>query len=359
MSPATIKELLSLTAMVRSRKRHISLKDLAQELEISISTVSRALKDHPHISPEVKERVKSLAEKWGYRPNPLAMGLLRQETRTIGVIVPDLVTHFFSSVISGIESYASAHGYFLIISSSYESFQKEKKCIENLLNSRVEGLIVSLSYQTREYSHFEDLVKKGIPLVFFDRICLPELISSVVADNLEAARRITRHFHEAGYRKIAFIAGPEFLNITGERLQGYLNGLADLQIEFNPDYLVFCEMNPEAATKATRKLLSLSNPPDAIFGINDTVAFAAMKELRRQGLFIPDEIGLVGFTDDYHATVVNPSLTSVTHPTFEMGQEAARLLFETIEQDAGPRQIELKTKLTLRDSSRKGIRDLG
>jgi len=339
--------------MTRSRKRHISLKDLAQELDVSISTVSRALKDHPNISPEVKTRVKKLAEEWDYRPNPLAMGLLRQNTRTIGVIVPDLVTHFFSSVISGIESYASQHGYFIIISSSYESFQKEKECIENLLNSRVEGLILSLSYQTRDYSHFEDLVRKGIPMVFFDRICLPGLVSSVVADNMEAACKITKHFHESGYRKIAYIAGPEFLNITRERKQGYLKGLEDLQMELNPDYLVHCEMNRDSATKATQKLLSLPHPPDAIFGINDTVAFAAMKEIRMQGLNIPRDIGIVGFTDDYHATVVYPTLTSITHPTFQMGEEAAKLLFETLENSAPPKQVELKTRLVIRDSSRR------
>jgi len=210
---------------MRQQKRHISLKDLARELGVSISTVSRALKDHPNISPEVKEQVNKLAEEWDYRPNPLAMGLLRQNTRTIGVIVPDLVTHFFSSVISGIESYASKQGYYIIISSSYESFQKEKDCIENLLNSRVEGLIVSLSYQTEDYSHFEELVRKGIPVVFFDRICLPEKVSSVVADNYDAARKITQHFCDSGYRKIAYIAGPAYLNISAERQNGYLEGL--------------------------------------------------------------------------------------------------------------------------------------
>ena len=344
--------LLSLVPMTQ-RKRHISLKDLAQELHISISTVSRALKDHPNISPEVKSRVKKLADQWDYRPNPLAMGLLRQNTRTIGVIVPDLVTHFFSSVISGIETYASQKGYFMIISSSYESVQKEKECIENLLNSRVEGIIVSLSYQTDNHDHFEDLVRKGIPIVFFDRICLPDKVSSVVADNMAAARKITHHFYESGYRNIAYIAGPEFLNITIERKAGYLLGLADLEMELNPDYLVHCEMNPESATSATQKLLSLSDPPDAIFGINDTVAFAAMKEIRKQGLNIPNDIGIVGFTDDYHATVVHPSLTSITHPTFEMGEVAAKLLFETLDADTKPKQVELKTRLVVRESSRK------
>ncbi len=337
--------------MTQSRKRHVSLKDLALELNVSISTVSRALKDHPNISPEVKSRVKALAREWDYRPNPLAMGLLRQKTRTIGVIVPDLVTHFFASVISGIEAHASKNGYFMIISSSYESFQKEKECIENLLNSRVEGLIISLSSQTSDYSHYEDMIRKGIPIVFFDRICLPQLCSTVVADNMEAARKITHHFYESGYRRIAYIAGPEFLNITRERKQGYLKGLQELGMDALPEYLVHCEMNPESATEATKKLLALDHPPDAIFGVNDIVAFAAMKELRRQGIDIPEDVGLVGFTDDYHATVVYPPLTSITHPTYEMGKEAASLLFKTLDGDSTPRQVELKTKLIIRESS--------
>lgn len=337
--------------MSKTPKRHVSLKDLALELNVSISTVSRALKDHPNISPEVKARVKALAREWDYRPNPLAMGLLRQKTRTIGVIVPDLVTHFFSSVISGIEAHASENGYFIIISSSYESFQKEKECIENLLNSRVEGLIISLSSQTSDHSHYEDLIRKGIPIVFFDRICLPQLTSTVVADNMEAARKITLHFYQSGYRRIAYIAGPEFLNITRERKQGYLNGLKELGMDAEPEYLVHCEMNPEGATEACKKLLALKHPPDAIFGVNDIVAFAAMKELRRQGIDIPEEMGLVGFTDDYHATVVHPPLTSITHPTYEMGKEAANLLFAKLDGDTTPRQVELKTRLVIRESS--------
>ena len=147
------------------------INDIADEHQVGTDAVGVV-----NISPEVKEQVKKLAEEWDYRPNPLAMGLLRQNTRTIGVIVPDLVTHFFSSVISGIESYARDQGYYIIISSSYESYQKEKECIENLLSSRVEGLIVSLSYQTEDVGHFEELVRKGIPMVFFDRVCLPDKV---------------------------------------------------------------------------------------------------------------------------------------------------------------------------------------
>jgi len=338
--------------MATKPSRHISLKDLATELNVSISTVSRALKDHPNISPELKERVKKLAEEWDYRPNPLAMGLLRQNTKTIGVIVPDLVTHFFSSVISGIEAYAREKGYFIIISSSYESLLKEKECIENLLNSRVEGIIASLSYETNDFSHFEELVTKGVPLVFFDRVCLTDKVPSVTVDNRAAARLITGHFINKGRKRIAYISGPEFLNISKERREGYLEGLKEGSLIYRDEYLVYSEMNPESATVATSGLLNLPELPDAIFGINDTVAFAAMKEIRVRGYRIPDDIAIAGFTDDYHATVVHPSLTSITHPTFEMGKCAAGMLFDWLDGDRTVRQAVLQTQLKERESSK-------
>ena len=332
-------------------RRYVSLKDLARELGVSISTVSRALRDHPNISEEIKNKVKRLASEWNFSPNPLAMGLLHQNTRTIGVIVPDLVTHFFSSVISGVEAYASVKGYYIIITSSYESYQKEKECIKNLMNSRVEGLIVCLSYQTRDHSHFEELHKKGIPIVFFDRVCMTDKVPVVVADNRVAAWKITEHFIQSGYKRIAHIAGPPFLNISSERSGGYMQALQDHNVPFKKEYLVHCEMNPVAATEATRQLLALAEPPDAIFGINDTVAFAAMKEIKRQGYKIPEDIAIIGFTDEYHATIVDPPLTSIQHPTFEMGQMAAKLFFNLLEGKTSPQHVELKTDLVIRESS--------
>jgi LacI family transcriptional regulator len=333
--------------------RYVSLKDLARELGVSISTVSRALKDHPNISPEIKKKVRKLADQWNYSPNPLAMGLLRQNTRTIGVIVPDLVTHFFSSVISGIEAFARKNGYYIIISSSYESVQKEKECIENLMNSRVEGLIVSISYQTEDHSHFDDLVRKGVPIVFFDRVCLADKVPTVVADNREAARKSIEHFIKYGYKRIAHIAGPSFLNISAEREEGYRQALHTNGIEFREELLIPCEMNPECATRTTQQLLSLPDPPDAIFCINDTVAFAAMKEVRKRGLNIPDDVGIIGFTDDYHATVVTPPLTSITHPTYEMGRTSARLFIDLLNGNKEPRQVLVTTDLVIRESSQR------
>jgi LacI family transcriptional regulator len=333
-------------------KRHISLKDIAQELGVSISTVSRGLRDHPDISNALIEKIKALAGLRRYSPNPMAMGLLKQKTGMIGVIVPDLVTHFFSSVISGIEEVAKEHGYFVIISSSYESLEKEKENIENLMKARVEGFIVCLSKETSDYSHFEQIIDAEIPLVFFDRVCLKDRVPTVTVDNFDASRRITNHFFENGARYIAYISGPEQLSISKERKFGYLKGLEECGLDYNQEYLEECNLSPASATEAARRLLELPHPPDAIFGINDTVVFAVMKEIRKSGFAIPDDIMLVGFTDEFHATVVEPSLTSVMHPTLEMGRVAANLFFELTDNSAiEPRSVQLETILVVRESS--------
>lgn len=333
-------------------KRHVSLKDLAQELGVSISTVSRALNNHPDISPDITQKVKKLAVELNYTPNPLAMGLLKQATRMIGVIVPDLVTHFYSSIISGIEAIAEEKGYYILITSSGESLQKEIKAVENLLKTRVEGLIVCLSQETKTFEHFDKLIQNNIPLVFFDRVCRTNEVSTVVVDNVQAAQKITKHFYDSGSRRIAYITGPKYLNISKERTMGYMAGLKKCKLKFYPELLEKCNLSTKDAIKATARLLDLPEPPDAIFGINDTVVFAAMKEIKRRGLRIPEDVALVGFTDDFHSTVVDPALTSITHPTFEIGKEAARLFFKSIEnQEKETEQIVLKTKLVVRNSS--------
>jgi len=333
-------------------KSHVSLKDLAREIGVSISTVSRALNNHPDISQAMTLKIQKLASELNYTPNPLAMGLLKQATRMIGVIVPDLVTHFYSSIISGIEQVAEEKGYYILIASSNEKLQKEIKAVENLLKTRVEGLIVCLSQETLNYEHFDRLINNNIPLVFFDRVCRTDKVPSVVVDNVEAAKKITCHFYENGFRRIAYIAGPDHLNISQERTLGYLSGLKSCGLEFHPEWLVKCNLSSKDAFEATACLLDLPERPDAIFGINDTVAFAAMKEIKSRGLRIPEDIALVGFTDEFHSTVVEPALTSVMHPTFEIGQEAARLFFNRIENpDGEPIQVVLNTKLVVRKSS--------
>jgi len=337
---------------IRMSKRHISLKDLAEELGVSISTVSRALKNHPDISAELTRKIQELAQNRNYFPNPLAMGLLRQQTKMIGVIVPDIVTHFYASIISGIEEVASQHGYFCIISSSGESMQKEVESVSNLLKARVEGLIVCLSQETKEFSHFDRLIGNEVPLVFFDRVPSGLNVPTVTVDGVSAVKNIVHHFYENGCRRIAFISGPEHLSITQNRNRGFSEGLEECGLSFKEELLVSCNLSPADATAAAKKLLALPSLPDAIFGINDTIAFAAMKEIKRQGLKIPEDIALVGFTDEFHSTVVDPPLTSVTHPTFEIGKAAAELFFKKLFAEKRlNRQVILSTQLVVRESS--------
>ncbi len=237
--------------------------------------------------------------------------------------------------------------------SSYESYEKEKECLENLLKLHVEGIIMCLAQETTDYAHFDPLIAGELPLVFFDRVCRADEVATVVVDNQEAARRITRHFFERGYRRIAHIAGPAHLNITRERIDGYRQGLADCRLPFDPSLLTYCDLSIASATAATHRLLALPARPDAIFGVNDTAAFAAMREIKRQGLRIPQDVGLVGFTDEFHATVVEPALTSVMHPTVEIGRVSAQLFLQQAAAKAGvpPRQIVLATELVVRESS--------
>jgi len=335
-------------------KHHISLKDLANELRVSISTVSRALKNHPDISHDLTRKIQEVARLRNYAPNPLAMGLLKQQTKMIGVIVPDIVTHFYASIISGIESVAKEKGYYIVISSSNESFAKESESVENLLRTRVEGLIVCLSQETSQFNHFKRVINDETPLIFFDRVCEHLNVPTVTVDGREAVISIIRHFYENGCRRIAYISGPEHLNISKNRKEGYLAGLQQYGLPFRSQLLIECKLNPEDASIAARKLLNLKIKPDAIFGINDTIAFAAMKEIKKHGLKIPEDIALIGFTDEFHSTVVEPALTSVTHPTFQMGQEAARLFFKWVE-NGGPfsQNVVLPTELVVRDSSLK------
>ncbi|MCL3779726.1 LacI family transcriptional regulator [Prolixibacteraceae bacterium JC049] len=336
------------------KKKHLSLKDLASELKVSISTVSRALKNHPDISPEMTKKVQALARKRNYTPNPLAMGLLRQQTKMIGVIVPDMVTQFFSSIISGIEHVAKQRGYYIIISSSYDSFQKERECVENLLQTRVEGIIMSLSSETKNFPHLRPLIDRELPLVLFDRVALTDKVSSVVVNDRESTRKIALHFYNQGYRRIAFISGASHLQMVKERANGYWEAIREVGLPEKKEYFVECNMTQQSAAQAMMKLLRLPEPPDAVCGVSHTATFGALKAIRNGGLTIPNEIAVAGFADQFHAELVTPNLTSIHHPTFEIGREAARLFFERLENPSEmPVQVVLNTQLVPRGSSLK------
>lgn len=334
-----------------ARKRHISLKDLANELGVSVSTVSRALNDSYEISPEMRERVKALAEQWNYRPNPFALSLLKNTPRIIGIIVPDLVTHFYSSIISGINDVARQNGYSVIITSSYEQYEQELHCVEDLVNMRVEGILACLSQETIDYSHFLSLSDMDIPLVFFDRVCMPNTIPSVVADNMESALVATKHLLQTGSKRVAFLGGSDHLEIVRQRKAGYLAALAELGIPVEEELMICEKMTYSEGCEGCSRLLSLPVPPDAILAMNDTLAFAAMKEIKKHGLRIPSDISLIGYTDELHSNYVEPALTAVTHQTYKMGEECCSLLLKQIKKREKPRQIVVPTHLSVRESS--------
>ncbi|MBK5722353.1 LacI family DNA-binding transcriptional regulator [Dysgonomonas sp. Marseille-P4677] len=336
---------------MEEKRRHISLKDLAAELGVSISTVSRALKNSPEISKEMCERVKTLAKKRNYRPNPFAMSLLKNSPRLIGIIVPDIVTHFYSSIISGISDVARKNSYSVIITSTYEQYELEKQSLEDLINIRVEGIIACLSQETTDYSHFDHLADQNIPLVFFDRVCLTEKFSSVITDNVESAQKATEHLLATGSKRIGFIGGSNHLEIVQQRKHGYLQALRDHKIPIEKE-LVFCKkIDYKQGYEGACTLLSQANPPDAILAMTDSIAFGAMRAIKEKGLRIPEDVALIGYTDEAHSNYVDPPLTAVTHQTYKMGEAACNLMLRRLKGTEKPKQIVVPALLSIRESS--------
>lgn len=339
----------------------VTIKDIARELGISPSTVSRALKDHPDISSKTKEAVNALAEKLNYQPNIVALNLRQKKTFTIGVIIPELVHFFFSTVISGIEDVAYQAGYSVILAQSKESYEREKTDIKALFNSRVDGMLISVSRETKNFEHIESVISKGVPVVFYDRTYGAPMSSNVIVDDYVGAKEAVNHLIEQGYQRIAFLEGSPGLIITADRKRGYIDALKEHGMEIKEAYIQECATGSlEEGKRSTKKLLSMSAPPDAIFGSNDPMATGAMQSIKEKGLKIPQDVGVVGFSNWSYGSLIEPTLTTVDQPGFEMGQEAARLLIRQIEladKDQGDPEPEtkvLKTRLIVRDSS---IRD--
>lgn len=338
-------------ATMTEYRKHTSLKDLAQALGVSIPTVSRALRDSPEISRELCEKAKQLAKELNYRPNPFAMSLRKNAPRIIGVIVPDIVTHFFASILSGIEDMAIANGYFIIITTSHESYEHEKRNIENLVNMRVEGILACLSQETTDYAHLAALKNINMPLILFDRVCLTDQFSSVVADGVQSAQIATQHLLDTGSKRVAFIGGANHLDIVKRRKHGYLEALRENRIPIEKELVVCRKIDYDEGKIATEMLLALPQPPDAILAMNDTLAFAAMEVIRKHNLRIPEDIALVGYTDEQHANYVEPKLSAISHQTYKMGETACRLLINQIKGDRTIRQVEIATHLQIRESS--------
>ena len=319
-------------------KRNITIKDLALKLNISVSTVSRALRNTPDINPKTKEAVLKLAEELDYEPNALAQNLVQRKTNLIGIIVPELDMQFFSSAIRGIQEEAYNKGYNVLIAQSNEEYNLEVENVKSMVSSRLDGLIVSLSKKTKDFSHFDKILRRGIPLVLFDRTSKNINSSKVVADGKEGAYSATEHLIEQGYQRIAHIAGPKNLEITQHRLSGYIAALENNSIQIKNEYIVHCDLSREGAYLKAKELMSLPKPPDAIYAVNDPVAIEA--------------VGIIGFNNEPITDLLSPKLSSVNIPSKKMGHHAAQILIDQIEGENIRIVTEtLPCELVIRESS--------
>lgn len=338
-------------------KSQVTLKDIAKMLGVSVPTVSRALKDYPDISAETKQKVLQLVEELNYTPNQFALNLRKNKSNTIGVLIPEIVHHFFSSVISGIIEVADEKGYSVMLFQTNESIAREIREARLMLNGRVDGLLISLSNETKNLDHLKEFEDHGVPVVLFDKVLDGMNASKVVVDDFDGAYSATEHLINQGNKRIAYIRGPiEPLNSI-QRFNGHKKAIEDAGLTFDENYLKTCTfVTQKEGYDFTKELLNMDRPPDAIFACTDLVAIGSLQAIREANLQVPKDISLCGFSDWMIAAVLDPPLTSVRQPGLEMGRESARLLFAEIEsiengEKVEPQTVELKTELIQRAST--------
>ncbi len=334
--------------------KEITIYDLARKLNVSIATVSRALKDDPVVSKKTRKKIAELAEEMGYRSNHFARNLRNQRTNTIGVIIPRVNSYFMSTVIAGMESAVNSNGYNLIISQSSESFTKEKANAKTMFNNRVDGLLVSLAYDTFDTEHFDMFVKKNIPLIFFDRVAENKNCTNVLIDNRKAAYDATKHLIEQGCKRIVHITATPKRNVYIDRLQGYKHALADYDIPFKEEYIIINNLSQEAGGDAAAQMIKMNPMPDGGFVANDNCAIGCILGLKQAGIRVPADIAIVGFNNDPVSKVIEPNLTTINYPGYEMGEVAARNLINHLNGSStlhSTNTIVLRSELIVRASS--------
>src|SRR6056297_494835 len=336
------------------KKHQITIKDIAQKLNISPSTVSRALKDHPDINFRTKEAVKEIAKKYNYVPNRIAQGLLLDKSNIIGVIIPEIVHHFFSSVISGIENVAHENGFNVMLCQSQESYEIEVKNVDTLLSSHIDGMLISVTKETTDYRHLQNIQEMGIPMAFFDRIIEEVETDRIIVDDFGGGYNATKHLIDQGCKKIAHFHGPLHLLIGHNRYNGFIRAMNENNIPLHNDFIVFCDQYEKAQAEA-KKLLESKNPPDAFFCVNDATAIGVLKTVKKIGFNIPGEVAVAGFTNSYISLISDPEVTTVDQKGYELGQEAAKLIIKRIlnSEDLPEKPITkiLDTELLIRESS--------
>lgn len=336
----------------------ITIKDIAKILGISPSTVSRALKDHPDISPATKQKVQALAKKHNYRPNPIALNLKHNRSNTIGVIIPEIVHYFFSSVISGIGDYAYSHNYNVYITQSSESYEREVNDTQSLVENRVDGILISVAKETQRFAHLEHVIQQGIPIVFFDRYVEHIAADKVVVDDYQGAYDVVQHLIDKGAKHIAYLGMHKETSIGKSRLTGYTNALKDNQLPIQNELIVECD-SYDAAREITPRLLDQHPEIDGLFAVNDGTAIGAMDVVKSRGLQVPEQIRIAGFTNGQISRMCEPKLTTVDQNGYLMGQQAAKMLIDRLQgligDDYSPKTKVLDTNVVIRGSTDESV----
>ncbi len=340
-------------------EKEVTILDIARELNVSIATVSRALNNDPVVSKKTKKKVLEMASKVGYRHNRFAANLRQQKSHTIGVLVHELNSNFITSVLAGIEKITSEAGYDIIIAHSGESYEKEKANAMNLFHKRVDGLIASLSFDTTSLSHFEPFEKKGIPVIFFDRVEEEGDSIKVVIDNYKAGYIATRHLLEQGCRRIAIVTASLKRNVYAQRYKGYVAAHAERGVPLDEKRVLVKDLSEQSGIECALELVGMNPRPDGVFITNDFVAAQCMRTLKEHGIRIPDDIAIVGFNNDAISRIVEPTLTTIDYPGMELGKIAAKNLIEHLKGDKDVTQtstIIVKSELLVRESSLKKMK---
>lgn len=334
----------------------MNLKELAKELNLSISSVSRALRDSKEISTSTKKIVLAKAKELNYQPNPFASNLRRQESKTIAVVIPEIANNFFSLAINGAESYAQKKDYHVLIYQTHDDLQQEISILKHLQNGRVDGILISLSSQTENTDHLKDFKNKGIPMVFFDRVAENINAPKITTNDYESGFKATEHLIENGCKKIAFLSISNKLSIANNRMKGYLDAAKKHGIAANNKHILTCDTDKEANTVLIKNLLQQPDRPDAIFACVEELAVSSYVICHELKLNIPHDIKIMSFSNLQTAAILNPSLTTITQPAYEIGREAASVLFRLIENKGNLQScgdVVLNSELIIRNSTKK------
>ncbi len=335
------------------KKGHITIKDIAKELNISPSTVSRALNNNPDISPETRKLVQDYAKAHKYKPNNLALILRTNHSNIIGVIVPELANHFFSSVLSGIETIAEENDYHVIVCQSMEEYEKEIRNIQTLIKARVCGVLISQSKTTTKYDHFQELIDNDIPIIFFDRICTGINTGKVVVDDYSGTFAAVEHMIETGCRRIAFFSAPLHLEISKNRKNGYLDALRKHHLPVEEDLIHIADSKSLGYQKAI-EILQSDNRPDAFMAMNDYTASGILLAAKELELKVPSDVSICGFSNSNISQDTDPMLTTVDQHPHQVGEEAMKLILEKImkPENTDRKNKIIKTSLIVRQTTR-------